>query len=542
MRLGGFWPLWALVACAAPLPADSAAPVCADPPQIAGEPRPSPPGEGVSAAELPSAQALADALLARAGVEAVAWREQGADSYVVQTPTVTARLLRERDAAGDRVLRWELEGAPLPVDPSGEATLATELAAGSNPQGTTYPDHGYGADDPRLAFASAADASFPLLDERVAQLFDSPDAPDLIYLLAPYAAGGMGTHGGASAAQSRAPWIFTGPGVVPGTPDITARSVDIAPTVAWLLGVQPERGVDGLNGREADGLMLRWQDGEVRTELLDPCAYGAADRALIVLFDGLSHTEVLDGIASGRLPNFARVAERGAVLQRGAVVGLPSLSLPGHTSVFTGAWQGHHGLLANHFRHRATDAVVPEGELADLVVNAAAARAISEGYLSPDVETLFEAVTRSFPGETAASVGELTYRGATWSRLLTARTDYATYELADEVSVLEFDRLWDEQGAPKLAAVALYVTDGLGHGEGPHGDALREGMVAVDARLGRMLDRYEAAGLLDSTVVVLTADHGMELQDASRVASTQPAIASTGVAVAEDSRGMLWLR
>jgi len=64
----------------------------------------------------------------------------------------------------------------------------------------------------------------------------------------------------------------------------------------------------------------------------------------------------------------------------------------------------------------------------------------------------------------------------------------------------------------------------------------------VDARLGRVLDRYEAAGLLDDTVVVLTADHGMELQDASRVASTHPAIAATGVAVAEDSHGLLWLR
>ena len=72
---------------------------------------------------------------------------------------------------------------------------------------------------------------------------------------------------------------------------------------------------------------------------------------------------------------------------------------------------------------------------------------------------------------------------------------------------------------PDLMALSLYLTDGAGQNEGPHGDLARAAIAETDARVGRVLDLYEDAGVLDQTIIVLTADHGMALMDNGRTAS-----------------------
>jgi hypothetical protein len=56
------------------------------------------------------------------------------------------------------------------------------------------------------------------------------------------------------------------------------------------------------------------------------------------------------------------------------------------------------------------------------------------------------------------------------------------------------------------------------------------------------LDAYEARGALENTLIVLTSDHGMELQDPSRNANVGAQLTSSGMKVLNSGSGMLYLR
>jgi phosphonoacetate hydrolase len=470
--------------------------------------------------DVAAAAARAASFVERPHTAAAIWRD--GDTYKVVTPRGATQFSRTRDADGDWVLAWADE-PPLNTDSMVDVTLADALSHG-NPSGTDYSAHGYAADDPRLSFASLADTAYPNLMRRFSSLFDGEDAPGMAVLLAPYAKGGVGSHGDADGAQSRAPLVIRGPGVLPGRVPAAANHVDIAPTVAGLMGVNPVRGVDGRTGRWTENQMMRWQDGAVLTEAIEEtCAYGAATYGLVIVLDGLNHTELLDGIEAGRYPNLARIVdEQAAIFEGGSVVGWPSFSLPGHVSIFTGAWQGHHGLISNSFVDQSTGETGPGAGLSEMLLSPETASAVMAEYLSSDVETVFEAVARSRPGARLAAVNELTTRGANLGAMSGKTppppTDLSVYTLADEYGVAQAAALFAE-GVPDFMAISLYLTDGAGQNVGPHGDGAREFIVETDERVGRVLDLYEAAGVLDDTVVVLTADHGMSLMDSSRPAS-----------------------
>ena len=476
---------------------------------------------GAQVSDPASAAERASAFVERDHTAAAIWRE--ADRYQVVTAAGQTSFRRARDADGNWVLTWSGD-APFNTDSMADNTFDSATSHG-NPAGTDYPEHGYSEGDPRLSFPSAESGTYPDLMRRFSSLFDGEDAPDMALLLAPYANGGMGSHGDADVAQSRAPLVFRGPGIRPGRLDAAANHVDVAPTVAGLMGVSPVRGVDGNTGRWTENQMMRWQDGEVLTSILqESCAYGAASYGLVLLLDGLSHTELLDGISDGRYPNLARIVDdRAAIFDGGAIVGWPSFSLPGHVSLFTGVWQGHHGLISNSFLDRSTGEHAPGVGLREMLLNIENAHEVMRNYLSPDVETLFEAVGRSRTDPVLASINELTTRGATWTGALTPLppppSDTTVYSMADELGVGRATMLVEENGVPDLMALSLYLTDGAGQNEGPHGDLARAAIVETDERVGRVLDLYEDAGVLDQTIVVLTADHGMALMDSSRTAS-----------------------
>ena len=91
--------------------------------------------------------------------------------------------------------------------------------------------------------------------------------------------------------------------------------------------------------------------------------------------------------------------------------------------------------------------------------------------------------------------------------------------MADDLGIARATFLVEDHGVPDVMALSLYLTDGAGQNEGPHGDLARSAISETDARVGRVLDLYEDAGVLDQTIIVLTADHGMALMDSGRTAS-----------------------
>ena len=56
------------------------------------------------------------------------------------------------------------------------------------------------------------------------------------------------------------------------------------------------------------------------------------------------------------------------------------------------------------------------------------------------------------------------------------------------------------------------LTDGAGHDYGPHHEGLREALYRTDKRIGALIEILRARGLLESTLFVVTSDHGMAAQ------------------------------
>ncbi|HSQ00061.1 MAG TPA: alkaline phosphatase family protein [Candidatus Dormibacteraeota bacterium] len=439
------------------------------------------------------------------------------------------------------------------------ATCADELAAAAA--------SGHPVDDPNQAFIEPGQLSYPYAYERIAQLFDSPFAPDIVISPKCYAFGRQpGQHGALDVVQSRAPLAFAGPGIRPGLYDGSPRHVDIAPTICHLLGFPFIDGCDwsgrtgGERGVDAD-VYLQRQDGRVLEEIL--AAGPRPERAYLVIFDGLSNSELqwLLDEDDPSIANLRRLLDRSARFRFGSTVNFPTITWPSHSALFTGAWCGHHDIVNPTYYDRvARQPLAPQGQTV-----------MTETFLGAGVETLYEAVHRVCGAAArTASIHEPQGRGADHAplegRVLGARDRLKalTAELAGAISprwladgneAVHREALVDTRGLaqalvlfddpehapPVLTAHEFTLTDGAGHAYGPHGEGLREAVAETDRRLGIVLDLLEAKELLDSTLFVFTADHGMAAQHVALTANPARHPERIGMKTIT-GEPMIWLR
>ncbi len=160
---------------------------------------------------------------------------------------------------------------------------------GASPFADQSPDRFAGLTAERLhPFPPRAANSYPFAFEQVAQLFDHPAAPDVCVVHTAAhnwedQGGHIGEHGSLGVVQARAPFVIAGKGVrADGYVPRACRLVDVAPTLAALLGCDPPAGADGV----------------VLTEVLDPAA-GRAEHVVGFLFDGTNANVLYDDGTSG---------------------------------------------------------------------------------------------------------------------------------------------------------------------------------------------------------------------------------------------------
>ena len=481
------------------------------------------------------------------------------------------------------------------TDPKAFSSYSDFVDAAINPFGTDYSHRSYGEDDERLGFIPGDQMHYPYARERIAQAFDDPRTGDLIIIPASWSTGGFGTHGNLNALQSRAPLVVSGPGIrnaddadIPDNAtaesigdsgqtlmvDAVARQTDIAPTVAAALGLDRTTGV-GPDLRLRDDVYLQWQDGRVLEELftddaLDAIADGepVADRAIVIVNDGLTNPEIFHQVFSDNpdydVDVYRQLFDGALTYEHGAISNFPSNTFPGHNTIGSGAWSGHHGLIDNVFWSRT---------------QSAEASAISEifeteylfGSAHPGlpVETVHEAVERSFgsldDGVLSASINHPSTRGAPLATYERRRPDgFEIADDADEVDVADqsyplpqvdvddrtgvmdnstaqyftalfqdhIDRPDDGLPIPTFTILNMASTDTAGHRHGPHGDDTRfDAISRTNQRMRALLDTLEQLEIDDSTLLIFTADHGMELQDQERSSRRNRPLQHAGIAV-----------
>ncbi|HEY8172939.1 MAG TPA: alkaline phosphatase family protein, partial [Dehalococcoidia bacterium] len=267
------------------------------------------------------------------------------------------------------------------------ATIEEELAASKA--------SGFPGIEANTAYVEPEHNSYPFAYERIAQLFDSPNAPDLAVNPKAYAFGRQpGQHGALDAIQARSPLVFAGPGIKRGQlTDAPSRQIDIAPTIAKLSGFPLIDGKD-VTGRtssergEAPDVYLKRQDGRVLDEVLDPADTRRAERVYIFLLDGLSNTELKFRLAEDpdAIPHLRRVIRNGTMFDYGSFTNFPSITWPSHNAIGTGAWGGHHDIVNPTYYLRETrEVVTPQGQQFE-----------TARFLGDGVETLYEAFHRVF--------------------------------------------------------------------------------------------------------------------------------------------------
>jgi hypothetical protein len=414
-------------------------------------------------------------------------------------------------------------------------TFDEELAAGS----------GYAETN----FVEPANLTYPYAYERLSQLFDSPNAPDLVVNPKSYCYGRQpGQHGALDVIQSRSPLVLSGPGVKRGEYlELPSRQIDIAPTIAKIMNFPliDGRDITGRTSSErgvAPDVYLQRQDGHPLDGVVDPST-GTPERVYIILLDGQSHTDLRWRLENepAAIPNLRRLIDRGVMLRHGSITNFPSITWPSHNAIGTGAWSGHHDIVNPSYYLRETrETVSPQGQQFD-----------TARFLSPGVETLFEAFHRVYgewdgtSGVLTASVNEPCTRGAGHAslerRLLGDRGELImlTKETEHEINPRWFNEL-EEQGhklqgqidnralaqarqlfidethpAPIFTYHEFAQPDSSAHDYGPHHEGARAALDETDVRIGHLLATLEKRGLFESTLFVITTDHGMAQQDVS---------------------------
>ena len=395
-------------------------------------------------------------------------------------------------------------------------------------------------EDPVADQDPLSDTSYPFAAARLHSLFSDPRAPDLAVIHTgahhwPERGGHLGEHGSLNAVQSRAPLLLSGAGVsARGIVDDAVRTVDVGATLSALAGGR----YDDMDGVPIDLVSV------------------TGGRVVGLLWDGAQCADLLYLVASGALPNVARLLSRGCALRGGAIAEFPSVTLVNHTCALTGVGPGRHGIVNNAFYDRVL------GE--QVVPNSNATWHRSMDWLRPGVETVFQRV----PGTTAC-INDPVDVGADYSTFQLIRAnggtggllstlpapaddphtstqyldngDYAWGSQVDAAGLVQVLDLWRADDPPALMWWNTTLTDSAHHAGGPCSEIARAGLADADARLGVWLDLLESRGLLETTTILLTADHGMELADPTVTGDWDLALTEAGIPFRDEAYGFLYL-
>lgn len=203
----------------------------------------------------------------------------------------------------------------------------------------------------------------------------------------------------------------------------------------------------------------------------------AEQHAVIVSIDGLRPDVAL----RADMPALRALMARGSFTMYATATDT-AVTLPSHVSMLTGVSPDKHGILYNR-NPRPGDRPAPAWPTIFALARRAGLRtamAVGKSKLS---------VLASDGGLDLSSVPR---RG----------------ETAADSAVAEVAARWLEARRPHLLFVHLPELDGVGHDAGWGSPAQVQAASRADRALGRVLAALDAAGLADSTLVLVTADHG----------------------------------
>lgn len=298
-----------------------------------------------------------------------------------------------------------------------------------------------------------------------------------------------------------------------------ALGLVLAAGAAWLLHSRTAR-------KAAD--LVAEQGEVVLREPLRPVR--GTTRVLVFAMDGVGDEALREALARGQMPRLAAFlgAQTGentfehAYAVPDALSILPSTTWAAWTSVFTGEPAAQTGVPGNEWFERETMQYYAPGPVSVEGVEHTLAM-YTDGLLGGRIRvpTLFERAGRRahvsvqgvHRGADLVTTPDPTNLGILFGALSEGLTgesvERAAYEELDEHSVDQLLESAREHGLPDIQVVYFPGVDLYTHlAEEPLQEKARYLAEVLDVQIGRVLDAYADAGVLERTYVLFVADHG----------------------------------
>ena len=411
---------------------------------------------------------------------------------------------------------------------------------------------------------------YPHAFERIAQVFDHKDRPDLIVTHSAAhnfveKGGYLGEHGSLDIIQSRAPFIISGNCVKnQGIIDGHIKAVDVLPTLLELIVSSNDQ-----NKLDELAVFKSNMDGRPNKTLIDSfLKINEIDHVIVFLLDGCNSNILYSMINSGDLPNLGALVDNGVALKQGTISSFPSVTLANHTSLLTGLHPGHHGVLHNAWWNRENQQ--------QIVTESPTTWHTSMQYLNPGVLTGFDILAKLFDEGTTLAINEFADCGADYSTFDLMRNfrsdilvsaadlnsdplgfisekykDDQEYQLGssvDHLAVKQFlnilDGNWDSRhfDLPLFSWINLTLTDVCFHASGPDSKMARSALKDTDKRVGMAINKLNDKRILDRSLVVVLADHGMEETNPAVKGDWDQALIDSGIDFVDESYGFIYFK
>lgn len=236
---------------------------------------------------------------------------------------------------------------------------------------------------------------------------------------------------------------------------------------------------------------------------------------IIVTIDGFRPDFYLDS-ASWHTPHLQQLMHHG-VYAYGVNSVLPSITYPSHTTIVTGVWPNKHGVYYNNkFDEKGWDnkmywndtsihsptlwaAVHAQGKkVAALLWPVSAAAPVD--YDIPDIGSLGDSIREAYsqPAGFVDEVKQNVFNGA------------AKIEYGKDYNVAKIAAYVIGKAQPALMTVHFFSVDHAEHTVGRTGQMVEEAISDADSGVGIIQDAIVKQGLANSTVLIVTGDHGFK--------------------------------
>ena len=225
--------------------------------------------------------------------------------------------------------------------------------------------------------------------------------------------------------------------------------------------------------------------------------------AVVFVVDGVNARIFQEMLDAGDLPAIEKYFVRRGLYVPRAIASLPAATLPNLTSLATGLLPGRHGVTGVRFFDRVTLRWRNYATIAQKNTLDADYRA----------RNIFE----HFPHRQTFSLFYQPHRGATRffeNRYRAGGAFFAKqYRFIDRLTLSRFADVADAARArgrwPAVTVAYLLAPDFFAYNHGVAGGAYRDALRQTDRQIGRVLGDLARAGLLETLVIALVADHGM---------------------------------